>query len=92
MPIFTPSKTTFEIGGREFPKVTWYKEPGMRSLYIWLSLAVLTSATNGYDGSMMNGLQAVDQWKICKRLTRPQRRVLTVWQLSTTPTHPPAAC
>jgi sugar porter (SP) family MFS transporter len=24
--------------------------------------AVLTSATNGYDGSMMNGLQALDQW------------------------------
>jgi MFS family permease len=28
--------------------------------------AVLTSATNGYDGSMMNGLQALDQWDNCK--------------------------
>jgi hypothetical protein len=30
-----------------------------------LMFAVLTSATNGYDGSMMNGLQALDQWVIC---------------------------
>ncbi|OJJ45280.1 hypothetical protein ASPZODRAFT_69557 [Penicilliopsis zonata CBS 506.65] len=35
----------------------------MRSLYVWLLFAVLTSATNGYDGSMMNGLQALTQWK-----------------------------
>ncbi|EHL01749.1 putative Lactose permease [Glarea lozoyensis 74030] len=35
----------------------------MRSLYIALMFAVLTSATNGYDGSMMNGLQALDEWK-----------------------------
>ncbi|KAG9238026.1 putative lactose permease [Amylocarpus encephaloides] len=35
----------------------------MRGLYIALMFAVLTSATNGYDGSMMNGLQALDEWK-----------------------------
>ncbi|KAH6672370.1 putative lactose permease [Halenospora varia] len=35
----------------------------MRGLYVALMFAVLTSATNGYDGSMMNGLQALDQWK-----------------------------
>jgi len=34
----------------------------MRGLYICLMFAVLTSATNGYDGSMMNGLQALPQW------------------------------
>lgn len=38
----------------------------MRGLYVALMFAVLTSATNGYDGSMMNGLQALDQWKECK--------------------------
>jgi len=38
----------------------------MRTLYIALMFAVLTSATNGYDGSMMNGLQALDEWKKCE--------------------------
>jgi hypothetical protein len=66
MPFYTASKSTFEVGGREFPRVTWYKEPGMRGLYIALMFAVLTSATNGYDGSMMNGLQALDEWKECE--------------------------
>lgn len=42
------------------------KSPNMRYLYISLMFAVLTSATNGYDGSMMNGLQALPQWKTCE--------------------------
>jgi hypothetical protein len=62
MPFYTASKSTFEVGGQEFPRISWWKEPGMRGLYICLMFAVLTSATNGYDGSMMNGLQALDQW------------------------------
>ncbi|CAG8960535.1 hypothetical protein HYFRA_00008255 [Hymenoscyphus fraxineus] len=63
MVFWTASKDTFEVGGREFPRITWYKEPGMRGVYIALMFAVLTSATNGYDGSMMNGLQTLDEWK-----------------------------
>ncbi|KAJ5041583.1 uncharacterized protein L3040_005163 [Drepanopeziza brunnea f. sp. 'multigermtubi'] len=59
---YTASKATFEVGGHEFPRITWYKEPGMRGLYILLMFAVLTSATNGYDGSMMNGLQSLPYW------------------------------
>jgi hypothetical protein len=65
MPFYTASKSTFEVGGQEFPRISWWKEPGMRGLYICLMFAVLTSATNGYDGSMMNGLQALDQWVTC---------------------------
>ncbi|OBT71201.1 hypothetical protein VF21_09985 [Pseudogymnoascus sp. 05NY08] len=63
MPFYTPSKPTFEVAGREFPRITWWNEPGMRSLYICLGFVVLTSATNGYDGSLMNGLQAMESWK-----------------------------
>lgn len=56
------------IGGRTFPAVTWYKDPGLRKLYALLTTVILVSATNGFDGSMMNGLQAVDNWKnYCKR-------------------------
>lgn len=35
----------------------------MRKTYIILMFVVLTSATNGYDGSMMNGLQTLEPWQ-----------------------------
>ncbi|KAF5856058.1 hypothetical protein ETB97_007979 [Aspergillus alliaceus] len=54
---------TFELAGRQFPAVTWWKNPGMRKTYICLGFVVLTSATNGYDGSMMNGLQTLPPWQ-----------------------------
>ncbi|OJK04040.1 hypothetical protein ASPACDRAFT_22513 [Aspergillus aculeatus ATCC 16872] len=57
------SSGTFELAGQHFPRVTWYKDPGMRKTYICLMFVVLTSATNGYDGSMMNGLQTLYYWK-----------------------------
>lgn len=63
MPFYTASKPTFELAGREFPRLSWWKEPGMRGLYFRLMFVVLTSATNGYDGSMMNGLQALPYWQ-----------------------------
>lgn len=48
---------------REFPAVTWYTDPALRKTYICLMFVVLTSATNGYDGSMVNGLQSLDVWR-----------------------------
>ncbi|KAG0651023.1 Lactose permease [Hyphodiscus hymeniophilus] len=60
---FQRTQDTFELAGRQFPRVTWYKQKGMRGLYICLLFVVLTSATNGYDGSMMNGLQSLPQWE-----------------------------
>jgi sugar porter (SP) family MFS transporter len=57
------SANTFTIAGREFPAVTWYKDPGLRRTYLVLFLVILTSATNGYDGSMMNGLQTLPYWQ-----------------------------
>jgi hypothetical protein len=61
-----PTKGTFRLAGREFPAVTWYKDPALRKTYIFLSFVILTSATNGYDGSMVNGLQSLDIWQDCK--------------------------
>ena len=43
--------------------MTWYKDPALRKTYICLMFVVLTSATNGYDGSMMNGLQTLVPWQ-----------------------------
>uniref|UniRef100_A0A093X8P2 Lactose permease n=1 Tax=Talaromyces marneffei PM1 TaxID=1077442 RepID=A0A093X8P2_TALMA len=55
-------KDTFELAGREWPKVTWWKMKGMRFVYLTLWAAMITSATNGYDGSLMNGLEAMKSW------------------------------
>lgn len=53
------------LGGRSFPFVVWYTDPGLRRLYALLGTVILVSATNGFDGSMMNGLQTVDNWRDC---------------------------
>ncbi|KAF9890855.1 hypothetical protein FE257_005431 [Aspergillus nanangensis] len=71
-----PSSNTFELAGREFPRVTWYKDPGMRKTYICLMFVVLTSATNGYDGSMMNGLQTLAHWQ--EYFNHPQGSMLGI--------------
>ncbi|CAL1706001.1 unnamed protein product [Somion occarium] len=41
----------------------WYKNRRLLALNGWLALLLITSSTNGYDGSMMNGLQSLDQWR-----------------------------
>ncbi|GLI73944.1 hypothetical protein PoHVEF18_002176 [Penicillium ochrochloron] len=55
-------KDTFTLAGREWPRVTWWKMKGMRTVYLTLWAAMITSATNGYDGSLMNGLEAMPSW------------------------------
>ncbi|TXT10533.1 hypothetical protein VHUM_02038 [Vanrija humicola] len=42
--------------------VKWYKGAQLKLTFI-LSLLLITAATNGYDGSMMNGLQALTTWQ-----------------------------
>ena len=45
----------------------WYKKPNLRRLYICLVPAVLgVEMTSGYDGSVLNGLQAVGPWLECE--------------------------
>lgn len=44
-------------------KKPWYQKPNLRSLYFCLVPAVLgVEMTSGYDGSILNGLQAVEPW------------------------------
>jgi sugar porter (SP) family MFS transporter len=40
----------------------WYKNGRLITLNAWIFLLLITSSTNGYDGSMMNGLQTLKQW------------------------------
>jgi hypothetical protein len=56
----------FRVAGKEFPNVTWYKQKNLRSAYFLLFFVILTAATNGYDGSMVNGLLSLDQFTTCE--------------------------
>ena len=43
--LYAGNKATFELAGREFPRITWYKDPTLRKLYICLLFVVLTSVS-----------------------------------------------
>ncbi|KAK5113816.1 hypothetical protein LTR62_003200 [Meristemomyces frigidus] len=56
--------TTQEEMSKLIANVTpWYRDPGRRKLYALLVIALLSSATNGYDGSLMNGVQALTYYE-----------------------------
>ncbi|KAK0441522.1 hexose transporter [Desarmillaria tabescens] len=40
----------------------WYNNRRIIALHFCILLLLITSSTNGYDGSMMNGLQSLTQW------------------------------
>jgi hypothetical protein len=44
----------------------WYKQTELRKLYICLGFLFLASSTLGYDGSLLNGLQTMNTWQMCK--------------------------
>jgi MFS family permease len=41
----------------------WYKYQHLRKLYCWMSVVLLVQATNGLDGSIMNGMQTLTYWQ-----------------------------
>ena len=47
----------------DIPPVTWWKDPGLRHLYLMMPILFLGSTINGYDGSLLNGLQTMEQWR-----------------------------
>ena len=51
----------------EQDKTPWYRKKNLRRLYFCLVPAALgVEMTSGYDGSVLNGLQAVQPWQDCK--------------------------
>ncbi|TDL25203.1 hexose transporter [Rickenella mellea] len=45
------------------PNRKWYNNARLITLNAWVVLFLITSSTNGYDGSMMNSLQSLTQWE-----------------------------
>ncbi|KAI0159303.1 hexose transporter [Pestalotiopsis sp. NC0098] len=41
----------------------WFQEPHLLRLNLILLIPLLSSSVSGYDGSLMNGLQSLEQWK-----------------------------
>lgn len=41
----------------------WYKKPHLIKLNFCIFSLILFSSANGYDGSLMNGVQALHQWE-----------------------------
>lgn len=58
-----PPKGHFYFADRTFPRITWYKDTNLRRLYMYIVVLILTNTANGFDGSMMNGLQALSYWQ-----------------------------
>ncbi|KAF2822054.1 general substrate transporter [Ophiobolus disseminans] len=42
----------------------WWRSPNLRRLNLLLMIPMLSIFTQGFDGSMMNGLQSVEQWRL----------------------------
>jgi MFS family permease len=58
-----PPKGHFFFAGRAFERVKWWKLPNLRKLYMYIIVLILTNTANGFDGSMMNGLQSLSYWQ-----------------------------
>lgn len=50
-------------GDIKYNDIPWYKVPHLRYLNFCIFLISLTSTNNGYDGSMLNGLQSLSFWR-----------------------------
>ncbi|KAJ5684913.1 hypothetical protein N7536_007532 [Penicillium majusculum] len=58
-----PPKGHLYLAGRLFPRVKWWKQRNMRVLYFYILVLIATNTANGFDNSMMNGLQALSYWQ-----------------------------
>ncbi|KAL4923783.1 general substrate transporter [Aspergillus undulatus] len=44
------------------PKTSWWRSPQFRRLNFCILSLIFFSSSNGYDGSLVNGLQSLDSW------------------------------
>jgi len=43
--------------------VPWWQRKNLRLLYFYILVLIVTNTANGFDGSMMNGLQSLSYWQ-----------------------------
>lgn len=55
----------------QIPQVTWYTNANLRKLYAIMPILFMGATTNGYDGSLLNGLQTMGHWQDRELLRRP---------------------
>lgn len=58
-----PDKGYYFFVGRQYPRVKWLSDPNLRNLYLMCFMLILVNVANGFDGSMMNGLQSLPYWQ-----------------------------
>ncbi|OJJ45051.1 hypothetical protein ASPZODRAFT_160538 [Penicilliopsis zonata CBS 506.65] len=58
-----PPPGHFYLAGRLFPRQKWYRNANMRWLYFYILALIITNTANGFDNSMMNGLQTLSYWQ-----------------------------
>ncbi|KAG8843624.1 hypothetical protein FRB91_003237 [Serendipita sp. 411] len=56
----------------------WWKNRGIRHLNACIALLLMTSAINGYDGSVLNGIQIMSEWESFFKNPSDQTRGLMV--------------
>lgn len=60
--------------------MTWWKRRNLRNLYFLLTIPLLGSWAEGYDGSMMNALQTSQEWQ--DFFGHPRGSLLALYNLS----------
>lgn len=61
-------------------QVTWWKRKNLRNLYFLLTIPLVGSWAEGYDGSMMNALQTSVEWQ--NFFNHPRGSLLAFYNLS----------
>jgi len=75
-----PPKGHFFFAGRSFARVPIWSNPKLRRLYIYIVVLILTNTANGFDGSMMNGLQTLKYWR--EYFDNPEGSILGLFNAS----------
>jgi len=75
-----PTPGHFLFAGREFKRVPWWRMRNLRTLYFFIVVLILTNTANGFDGSMMNGLQSLTYWQ--EYFNHPRGSILGLFNAS----------